>query len=277
MWFTVVVSLPLLGRRFFGGELSAWSSIRRQITQHELYRRQEKRCQFRCLEKCGSVTHGAIKNASLTITLDPTGGVVVVGTHVPSAHIRFIRIYTGQHMQFLPGVRAGGKEMVKLIGVGEASSTERFGELAADERLGQWTSWIINLQGHGLHFVRAVLRADQLAKFRYVLRSVAGGMKTRKAAAFTNISQQAVHYHGIHGVLTVGAVQEDRIILLDFRILQIVQIIIENRFISASLFPHQPQSQIAVRDGVVVITPGWAYVHDQKFPGLYRFCRSFFG
>src|SRR5216684_162021 len=258
MTFMVVLTLPLLGRRFFGGELSAWSSIRRQITQHELYRRQEKRSQFRCLEKCGSVTHGAIKNASLTIALDPTGGIVVVGTHVPGAHIRFICIDTRQHMQFLPGVRASGKEMVILIGVGEASSTERSGELASDERLGQRTSWIINLQGDGLHFVRAILRADQLTKFRYVLRSVGGGMETRKAATFTNVSQQAIHYHGIHSVLTVGAVQKDRIILLDFRILQIVQIIIENRFISASLFPHQPQSQITVRDGGVVITPGWA-------------------
>jgi hypothetical protein len=126
MLFMMVVALPLLGWYLFGGELSAWSSIRRQITQRELYRRQEKRFQFRCLEKCGSVTHGAIKNASLTMALDPTGGVVVVGTHVPGAHIRFVRIYTGQHMQFLPGVRAGGKEMLKLIGVGEASSIKRF-------------------------------------------------------------------------------------------------------------------------------------------------------
>src|SRR5258707_181336 len=132
MLFTVAVTSPLFGRHFFDGELSAWSSIRWQITQHELYRRQEKRSQFRCLEKCGSVTHGAIKNASLTIALDPTGGVVVVRTDVPGAHDRFIRIYTGQHVQFLPGVRAGGKEMVIVIGVVEPSAAECLGKLAAD-------------------------------------------------------------------------------------------------------------------------------------------------
>ena len=81
-------------------------------------------------------------------------------------------------------------------------------------------------------------------------------MKARHAAAFADIPNQPVEHLGIGEHRADDAVEEYGVVLLDVRIFQIVQIVVEDRLVGAGVFGDELQHQVSVRDRGVIETAG---------------------
>src|SRR5271156_682078 len=104
--------------------------------------------------------------------------------------------------------------------------------------------------------MRATLRAYQLSEFRYVHRSIACAMKTGNAAAFPHKTAEATQDLRIRENLSIAAVEEHGVVIQNFRILQIVQIVAEYCLICPGRLRHLLDGEIGVRRGVMIVSPG---------------------
>src|SRR5262249_44732979 len=90
-------------------------------------------------------------------------------------------------------------------------------------------------------------------------------------APLADEAHQPVQYVGVGKQLAHYAVQEYSVVLLDLRVLQVVQIVAESGIERASIFREQLEGVVRVSDCVVIETALRAEVDDQKLPRFFGF------
>ena len=81
-------------------------------------------------------------------------------------------------------------------------------------------------------------------------------MKSGDAPAFPNITDQPVEHVGVGEDRADDAVQKYCVVLFDVRVLQVVEIVVEDRLVGACISGDQLQHQVPVGDGRVVEPAG---------------------
>ena len=83
--------------------------------------------------------------------------------------------------------------------------------------------------------VRTFLRAHQLAELAHILRRECGSVEAGDAAAFANIADQPVEHLGVGEDRADDAVEKHGVVLLDVRVFQVVEIVVEDRLVGAGV------------------------------------------
>ncbi len=86
--------------------------------------------------------------------------------------------------------------------------------------------------------MRTALCADKLAELRHIHGGVACAVQPGKASAFMHKADKAAQHFWIGENLAVAAVHEYRIVVQNFRVLQVVQIVAEDRLVCARGLRH---------------------------------------
>ncbi len=117
--------------------------------------------------------------------------------------------------------------------------------------------------------MRTGLRADQLAELRHIHGSVTGAVETSESAALVHKTNQAADHLRIGEDLSVAAVHKHRVVIENFGILQIIQIVAEDRLEGARRICHLLDGEIRVRRGVVIVSARRSNIDDEKLPGRF--------
>src|ERR1700753_3706795 len=160
--------------------------------------------------------------------------------------------------------------MIKLIGVNETLSTQVRGQGATGKLLRQRTVGIVDLQRRCLCFMRPGLCADQLAELRHIPRGITGAMKTRESATLVYKTNQTADHLRIGEDFSIAAVHKYRVVIENLGILQVIQVVAEDRLESPRRICHLLDSEIRMRSGVVIVSAGRSNIHDEKLPGRFR-------
>src|ERR1700677_209216 len=125
--------------------------------------------------------------------------------------------------------------------------------------------------------MRTALCADELAELRHIHGGVASAVQPGKAAAFMHKADKAAQHLGIGENLTVAAVHKYRIVIQDFWILQVVDIVAEDCLIGAGGLRHLLNSEVGMGCGVVVVSTRRSYIDYKKLPGHFGSYQRLFG
>src|SRR6202451_4249763 len=112
--------------------------------------------------------------------------------------------------------------------------------------------------------MRTALCADELAELRHIHGGVASAVQPGKAAAFMHKAYEAAQHLGIGENLAVAAVHEYGIVVQNFRILQVVQIVAEDRLVRARGLRHLLNSEVRMGRGVVIVSARGSYIDYKK-------------
>jgi len=101
--------------------------------------------------------------------------------------------------------------------------------------------------------------------------------ETSESAALVHKTNQAAYHLRIGEDLSIAAVHKYRIVIENLGILQIIQVVAEDRPEGPRRIRHLLYSEVRVRRGVVIVSAGRSNIHDEKLPGRFGRCQRLFG
>ncbi len=116
--------------------------------------------------------------------------------------------------------------------------------------------------------------AHHLSELVYVLRGPCRRVECGHAASFADEAHQTLNDLRVGEDRPLDVVEIHRIVLLDFRIFEIVQIVAEHRCKGSGILRHELQRQVGERDRAVVKAPIDVQVHHQELSRLLRLRES---